>query len=151
MDHNQAKTKLYEFYDGELSPEEAANFSHHLNSCEDCRVNLNQLKQISQTLNQELEIRVPAQFSDSIMDRILGNKISIRNWFGLPKWEVSLAFSVSFLIFSYFFLYYLELSRNGVEKEWVFSKGEIEKEDVLQIALGAERSNGVDVEELLYE
>lgn len=151
MDHTEAKTKLNEFYDGELPQKEASSFSDHLASCEECRTNLDQLREISQMVHRELEVQVSSRFSDSIMERILGNEVSFHGWFGLPKWEVAVAFSVSFFIFSYFFLHYLEPSKNGVEKEWVFSKAQIETEDVLQIALGAERSDEVGMEELLND
>ncbi len=49
MDHNQLKEKLFEYYDGEVSPIEHAEIHSHIESCSECRVSLQDWRRISTT------------------------------------------------------------------------------------------------------
>ena len=162
MDHDTLKSKLYEFYDDELSPADAEAFSKHMASCRECQAEMDLWKGAAQRSFPRPEVRVPYGFSERVMSRILENRkgsrkldlAAILDFLSLPGWEIASAFSVSLLVFSYFSLHFLNL-RNGTaanSSAWVYSqtapeqkllsKKEIEKEDVLQAALG----NGIEEE-----
>lgn len=157
MDHSNLKSKLYEFYDGELPKEEAEKMSVHLQSCAECRRELELLKKSAQIFFKKSEVSVPPSFSAKVMNQILERsespKISILDFFRLPRWEIATALSISLLIFSYFSIHYLkEGAAAGASTEsWLFSNQEPEKDDLLQIALGNESLNESGPEVKIYE
>ena len=170
MDHEHWKAKLYEFYDGELHKEEALAFSAHLESCLECRSELESWKAAALVSFKESQISAPSGFSGRVMDRIferagaLGEApvpAPVFSPFFLPKWEWAAAFSVGFLVLSYFSVHALKSKEPAAEtpaawvesqagaERWVFSEREMGKDDLLGLAVGDEALNDSDPEVIL--
>jgi len=171
MDHDTITSKLYEFYDGELSETEAQTFSNHLTSCQECQSEIELLRKTAQIFFKKLEISVPSDFTENVMNRILEKSrveqkirlVSIFNFLNLPKWEVVTVFSMYLLILSYFSIDYLKSPERmqanpvallyreaGIEPDFL-SKKDMGREDLLEIALGDGGLNGSDVEADFHE
>lgn len=65
----QAKELLQQDIDGEISTEDKALLAEHLNSCENCQNEYEQLKAVSSYLS-ELAIEVPTELHESVMAEI---------------------------------------------------------------------------------
>jgi hypothetical protein len=171
MDHETLKSRLYEFYDGEITQEESRIFSAHIASCGECRSEIEAWEAASEAIYKEAQVQVPDGFSEMVMVRIAekagaGRKPALASVFkilSLPRWEVLTAMSVSILIFSYFSIHFLRLEEgNGAhpialmdshagQEQWLFSRREMMKDDLLQIALGNGGSDESEKEEQFYE
>ena len=170
MDHNTFKSRLYEFYDGELAGEEAQIFSKHLSSCRQCQSEIKLWKSASQAFFKKPEVQVLSGFSQRVMNKILqktekgrkSQRISILDYLALPQWEMITAFSVAVFIFSYFSVHYLKQERTAANpmawvynqagaEQWLLSRKEIGKEDLVQIALGDSHLDESDLEAQFLE
>lgn len=181
MDHDSLKSKLYEFYDGELSKDETQVFSKHLASCQECQSEIALLTKAAQTFFKKPEIKISSAFSERVMSEILQRneraqktaggealssfrkRISMLDLFYLPRWEVATALSLSLFIFSYFSFDYLKSrERTGTNpialvynqagaEPWLFSKQEIARDDLLQMALANSSADEFDAEVEFYE
>jgi hypothetical protein len=155
MDHDGLRSRLYEFYDGEVSPEEARAFSLHLASCSECRSEIEAWEAASKAFFKEAPARAPDGFSGRIMARIEKNAGvrptgagRILDFLSLPRWEVLTAVSASLLILSYFSFHFLKFQEGngttlmtlveeqaGSEQQWLLT-AKIDRDDVLGLALG---------------
>ena len=154
MDHETLKSKLFEFYDGELPPQEARAFAQHIASCGECRAEIDAWKSAAETFLNEAEVHAPEGFAARVMARIMEKegahepvRASIFELLSLPRWEVLTAFCASLLILSYFSFDYLQFHKGAVsnpialfdnagESEGWLVLSKLEKDDVLGMALG---------------
>lgn len=156
MDHNTLKSKLYEFYDGELSEEESQLFSIHLLSCRECQLEIELLKKTALAYFKKPEIQISEGFSEKLMDRIRekipieqkSKHFSFLDLLSLPRWEIATALSMFLLIFSYFSMDYIKsgdttepnpmalIYEQSERYPWLFSEDEVENEDLLEMTIG---------------
>lgn len=167
MEYHISKEKIYEFYDGELTESESRRIESHLAVCRECKLEFELLKEASRLFFEKSEAIVPPGFSEKVMQRILEKeekreKIyrgSVFDLFGLPRWEVLTAYSVSFLIFCYFTIHAVktkeQAAKNPVElifnqeetDSLIYSNQEINKESLLPMFYESESNS----EESLYD
>ena len=169
MDHEALKSKLYEFYDGELPPPEAQAFARHVLACGECRAEIDAWKEAAQAFLNEAPIPAPKGFSARVMARIMEKeaaqapvRASIFDLFALPRWEAAAAFCASLLVLFYFSFDYIQLKNGSVsnpialfdsagesEKWLVLSK--LEKDDALGMAVGEESQDESATEVSFHE
>lgn len=68
MNHEQIKDKIDEYYDGELTSEDARFFKAHLNSCSECR---HELTEWEKTSNLFLRSHAPVMDTEHFVTRVM--------------------------------------------------------------------------------
>ena len=159
MNHDQIKSKLYEFSDTAITQAEALEVSEHLQSCHECQTELEQWKKISRTLFRPHDFQVPINFSERIMNQIIqkhaeGSVDQRTAWLellGLPRWEIITALTVFILVVIYSVMPHsvvqgtsanldaiLLSAGNGENKTaLLFLENEIDQEDLIQVIFGS--------------
>jgi anti-sigma factor RsiW len=82
MDWNCVLTeeRLSDYLDGLLSPEEAAAFSAHSNSCEQCRTLVAQVGGLVSRMQRMEPLEAPPQLVTRILDATLGPRTEKKSW-----------------------------------------------------------------------
>lgn len=70
MSHEQAREELSALMDGELNEQERRSLYWHVRSCEACQSYLKELMELRAALSEPEEVRVPAGFARSVMERL---------------------------------------------------------------------------------
>jgi len=69
MTHEEIKSALSAYFDGQLGPEQAVEIATHAASCAECRAELDELKALSEGTKENLRVRAPAGLADRVLAR----------------------------------------------------------------------------------
>jgi anti-sigma factor RsiW len=70
MDHTEIKEKLFDYYDGQLPPEEGLLFSQHLQGCNDCQDLIENWSQTARAYLQPLQVAQTEVFTQKVMRKV---------------------------------------------------------------------------------
>jgi len=91
--------KIYDYLEGEISPEERIEIEKHLSTCPTCSRILRERKILLESIKEIPKIEPPPDLVDKIMDKIIRPRVS---W--VKVFIYSLSTSFIFLLFSIIFL-----------------------------------------------
>ena len=101
MNHDEMKDQLYAFCDGELPKEQSEALAVHLESCPECRKELELWKRVSSAFFSKPAFEIPSDFCDRVMESVRARKqpavprwASLLDMLFLPRWETFAALTV---------------------------------------------------------
>ena len=75
--------RLYRYLDGDLVPEEAAEFELHLAACARCREAVEERRALSQAASSLPDLELPAGFSEVVLARIVRAEAPRKSWLAI--------------------------------------------------------------------
>lgn len=143
MNHEELKSKLFDYYDGALIKEEEQEISLHLSECSQCQAEIEQWEKLKEALFKQEIPPLPAHFAENVMAKIHNMPapntypvfashpsqewIGLRNWLdalGIPKWERAFAGFVLGIGILYSLMAFYPQAREDFNALWAdFSNG----------------------------
>ncbi|WP_201327999.1 anti-sigma factor family protein [Thermotomaculum hydrothermale] len=78
---NKVCRLLEDYLKNDLTPEEKDLFDKHLNECENCRREVELLREVEGYLNSIPKVKVPEDFSERVIEKVYEHKRKVAGWY----------------------------------------------------------------------